>query len=210
MKPALSRFLNAVQYYPGGCRRRQYWASWIMFLCIIPPTLAESPTTPKNWPRFLNSDFDGSTELSADASSKLASLNWAASPRCIWSIEVGDGYGLGVVRDGAYFHFDAADGRERVSKINLSDGQQQWQQSSPLNYRDLYGYETGPRCSPTIDGDQIFTFGVAGELIARGVSSGTEHWKVATNATYGVVQNFFWRRILAVGPWGNCHCDDWR
>ena len=191
--PALHFYLlcKPTPWFTVGPAASRLRTAFVLFVLMMSATFAESPISGDSWPRFLNSGFDGSAKLSSDDISNVAVLDWAAQPQCAWSIKVGDGYGLGVAIDGAYFHFDADDGQERLSKINLNDGQQHWQQSSPLKYRDLYGYEIGPRCSPTIDGDQIFTFGVAGDLIARSVDSGKEHWKVATNKAYGVVQNFF-------------------
>ena len=58
-------------------------------------------------------------------------------------------------------------------------------------YRDIYGYENGPRSTPTIAGDQLITFGVAGTLQSREKQTGKLQWSVDTNQTYGVVQNFF-------------------
>lgn len=106
-------------------------------------------------------------------------------------MKVGDGYGLGVVADGSYFHFDSVRSDERLRRIDLTNGKVTWTQSTPLSYRDLYGYENGPRSSPTIDNGQIFTLGVAGQLIARDMVTGQIQWEVDTNSTYGVVQNFF-------------------
>ena len=210
MEPALSHYLRAVPNLVGGRCQSRHWAVLFFAVFTIPTAFGKPPTTRESWPRFLNSGFDGSAVLSPDATNTLASLNWAASPRCVWSINVGDGYGLGVVRDGAYFHFDADDGQERLSKINLSDGQQQWQQSSPLKYRDLYGYETGPRCSPTIDWRPNLYV-----RSCRRIDRTQYHRRRRTMESFDQCDlrcgpKFLWRRILAVGAWGNCHCDDWR
>ncbi|MFG0266929.1 MAG: PQQ-binding-like beta-propeller repeat protein [Rhodopirellula sp. JB055] len=125
-------------------------------------------------------------------------MNWNDPPPCHWALEVGDGYGIGVVRDNHYFHFDETNGTERIRKIDLATGTVRWSRSYPLNYRDMYGYETGPRCSPTIaeplgdsDDAQIFTYGVAGQLTAWNCDSGEQQWTVNLNEKYDVVQNFF-------------------
>ncbi|MCM2373185.1 outer membrane protein assembly factor BamB family protein [Aporhodopirellula aestuarii] len=139
------------------------------------------------WPRFLNSDFSGT----AETNESVAAWSWKAPPRCRWSLSVGEGYGLGVIDRGAYFHIDAQNGKERLRRIDLQSGEVVWSQSNDLEYRDLYGYESGARCSPTIDHTQIFTLGVAGALTARDVESGEAQWRVETNEQYHVVQNFF-------------------
>ncbi|WP_443217464.1 outer membrane protein assembly factor BamB family protein [Rhodopirellula sp. P2] len=159
---------------------------------------AQSPLTQPDWPRFLNDDFSGSAKLTESAPQSIASLNWNGQPKCHWALEVGDGYGIGVVRGNSYFHFDETNATERIRKIDLTTGAVLWSRSYPLNYRDMYGYETGPRCSPTIaessdgpDQAQIFTYGVAGQLTAWSCDSGEQQWTVNLNEKYDVVQNFF-------------------
>lgn len=147
-------------------------------------------STLADWPRFLNRDFDGVTSNVSD------SIDWTVQPKLAWSIEVGEGYGLGAIADGRYYHFDATDGRggpatERLTAYDMSTGKSIWSVADPLVYRDLFGYEAGPRSTPTIDGDHVYTFGVAGRLTCRKLSDGEKVWSVDTNADYGVVQNFF-------------------
>jgi outer membrane protein assembly factor BamB len=115
----------------------------------------------------------------------------------VWSIDVGPGYGIGTVAGDRYFHFDALDSSpggasaERLRCFDLPSGKQIWSQQQLLEYRDMLGYEDGPRSSPTIDGDRIITMGVAGQLTCRSLSNGKLVWTVDVNEKYGVVQNFF-------------------
>ncbi|KAA5546345.1 PQQ-binding-like beta-propeller repeat protein [Roseiconus nitratireducens] len=108
---------------------------------------------------------------------------------------MGPGYGLGSVAEGRYFHFDAADSDEgrvqRLRAFDLQSGQPLWSVQQPFDYRDLYGYEAGPRGTPTVAGDKVFTMGVDGVLCCRRVEDGKLEWSVDTNERYGVVQNFF-------------------
>lgn len=168
-----------------------------LFVVVASPVLAmgqlsdRAPITQPDWPRFLNASMDGVAKLTDAAPPSVADLDWQSRPEVAWSLPLGDGYGLGVVAGGSYFHFDAVAGNERLRKIDLVDGREIWSGFQPLTYRDLYGYEPGPRCSPTIDGERIFTLGVSGQLVARDVATGDILWYVDTNTTFGVVQNFF-------------------
>lgn len=164
----------------------------LIWLTVFGNAFAEQPEAPvaKSWPRFLNVDFSGAAKLAADVGSAL-DWSWQKPPACRWSLPLGDGYGLGVIDQDAYFHFDAIDGQERLRKVDMQSGEVLWSQSNPLSYQDLYGYETGARCSPTIDGEQVFTFGVAGALTARSTRDGAVQWRVETSEKYHVVQNFF-------------------
>lgn len=155
--------------------------------------LASNASTPTSadWPQFLGKGYDG---VAVDA---VDQVDWSREPRIVWSIELGDGYGIGSVAGGHYFQADAentraiAGMRERLRCFDLATGQQQWSASEPLEYRDLYGYESGPRSSPTIIGDRVLTFGVAGRLVCRSTSDGAVLWSVDTSERYGVIQNFF-------------------
>ena len=143
------------------------------------------------WPRFLGAGYDG---VAADA---VTDIDWTRTPRFLWSIELGEGYGIGSVAGGCFFQSDAEVGRfgsgarERLRCFDLTTGREKWAKSEPLIYRDLYGYESGPRGSPAIAGNRVITFGVAGQLVCRDIEDGETLWSVDTSEKYGVVQNFF-------------------
>lgn len=144
-----------------------------------------------DWPRFLGHHYDGRSSLEGEA------IDWTSRPEFHWSLDVGEGYGMGTVVGDRYYQFDGTLDRrarareERLRCVDLRTGETLWTQTQPLFYRDLYGYEAGPRSSPTVAGDRIFTFGVAGRLTCRDRSDGSELWSVDTQEKYGVVQNFF-------------------
>lgn len=144
----------------------------------------------EQWPRFLGVNFDGTVEPDT-------SFDWSQEPTFAWSIEAGTGYGIGTVAESRYLHFDAvpsADGfgvQERLRSFDLESGKLQWVHTQPIVYRDLYGYEDGPRSSASVNGNQIFTLGVSGNLTCRDLATGNQTWMVNTSQKYGVVQNFF-------------------
>ncbi|WP_231612072.1 outer membrane protein assembly factor BamB family protein [Novipirellula galeiformis] len=150
------------------------------------PVQAED-STPR-WPRLLGQNYDGNAEVEQ-------TFDWKTKPKLRWALDVGEGYGLGSVWGNEYFQFDAestaAGAVERIRCIDLTDGEVKWQDARPLNYRDLYGYESGPRTTPTLDAEFVFTFGVAGDLVCRDRKTHQVRWSVDTNKEYGVIQNFF-------------------
>jgi outer membrane protein assembly factor BamB len=124
-------------------------------------------------------------------------IDWASEPTFLWSIKLGDGYGIGTVAAGRYFQLDAVsqspalNSVERLQCIDLSSGKVLWMQTQPFQYQDMLGYEGGPRASPTIVDDRVVTLGVTGLLSCRNTEDGKLRWSVDTNKKYGVVQNFF-------------------
>jgi outer membrane protein assembly factor BamB len=146
-----------------------------------------------SWPRFLGPRLDGSAVADPD-------INFSTIPTALWSIDVGDGYGIGSVAEGRIYQMDAGDEpaavvvpqrTERQRCFDLETGKLLWSQSQKIVYRDMLGYEDGPRASPTIVGDLTYTMGVTGLLTCRDTRDGKQIWQIDTQSKYGVVQNFF-------------------
>ncbi|QDT07219.1 outer membrane biogenesis protein BamB [Rubripirellula lacrimiformis] len=173
---------------PPPYRILSFIGLWFGFATV---SIAQPHQPTQDWPRFLGPNFDG------NAVATPKDIDWTSPPTFQWSIEVGPGYGLGSVAGGRYYHFDGAetprrqDQLERLTAFDLETGAKIWSVTDPLQYRDLLGYEEGSRSTPTVAGDQIFTFGVAGRLNCRNREDGKRIWSVDTNERYGVVQNFF-------------------
>ena len=173
------------------------WLLLLANLCAaaVGPARAQTVAESAGWPRFLGENFDGVTPQVSQ------SIEWKSTPERLWTLEVGHGYGIGSVAHGRYFHFDAVPSPqtdrleyqlvERLRAVDVATGHPVWVGEQPLVYRDMLGYENGPRSSPTIAGDRVFTLGVTGVLTCRNVSDGEQLWHVDTNQAYGVVQNFF-------------------
>ena len=75
--------------------------------------------------------------------------------------------------------------------LNSETGEKIWEYGYEYDYTDQYGYNSGPRCSPIVDGNRIYIYGVAGRLTCVDILSGNRIWHHDTIERYGVVQNFF-------------------
>jgi outer membrane protein assembly factor BamB len=139
-----------------------------------------------DWPRFLGPTGDSiSTE-------KGILAPWPKEgPRLVWQRRLGEGYGMPVVGRGRLFVFDRAGDRARLRCCNSETGAELWTFDYPTDYRDLYNYNGGPRCSPVLDGDRVYIYGVEGMLYCLRVEDGKPIWKVDTVADFHVRQNFF-------------------
>ncbi len=150
---------------------------------------ATSSATAQDWPRLLGATYDGVAPASD------VSIDWSAKPEFVWSVNLGDGYGLGSVVGAQYLQMDAERSAtgvlERIRSFDLDSGELRWEQSQSIQYRDMYGYEAGPRGTPAVHNDKIVSLGVSGQLNCRRLGDGKLIWNVDTNAKYAVVQNFF-------------------
>jgi outer membrane protein assembly factor BamB len=148
--------------------------------------LAAAPALAGDWPRFLGPTGDGvSTETGLD-------LAWSASgPPLVWEVEVGEGYTMPAVAAGRLFEFDRRADTARLTCRDATTGKELWRKEYPTRYEDMYGYSTGPRGTPVVDGERVYTYGVEGLLRCHAVEDGKLLWEVDTVKEFGVVQNFF-------------------
>ncbi len=141
-----------------------------------------------DWPRFLGPTDDGKSPETGILT------DWGETgPPLVWERVVGGGYAGPVVAAGRLFFFDF-DPRSRQARLTCMDaatGSELWQTTYTSIYQDYYGYDSGPRAAPVVDGERVFTFGVEGMLRAHDVRDGSLLWEVDTAERFGVVQNFF-------------------
>lgn len=142
--------------------------------------------TGDDWPRFLGPTGDSiSTE-------KGILTPWPKEgPRLVWQRKLGDGYGMPAISRGRLFVFDRSGNRARLRCWNSETAEELWTFDYATEYQDLYNYSGGPRCSPVVDGDRVYIYGVDGLLCCLRIEDGKPIWKVDTIARFHVRQNFF-------------------
>jgi outer membrane protein assembly factor BamB len=139
-----------------------------------------------DWPRMLGAKYD----QRSDETGILT--KWPASGlKIVWTFNTGVGYGNGVASQGRWFQFDRFGNVERLICLNAETGQKLWSWESKVDYQDSYGYNNGPRCSPVVDGDRVYVYGVAGTLACISTQDGKQLWKKSINEDYNVITNFF-------------------
>ena len=146
------------------------------------------------WTRKLGTDWQRMLGPNYDSRSPEVGIltKWpTAGLKVVWTADTGVSYGNGVAASGRWFQFDRFGDVERLSCLNAETGEKLWKWESPVQYRDSYGYNNGPRCSPVVDGDRVYVLGVAGTLACLSVADGTQLWKLNTSQKYNVIQNFF-------------------
>jgi outer membrane protein assembly factor BamB len=139
-----------------------------------------------DWPCFL-----GPTGDSVSTEKGIVSPWPKEGPRLIWQRALGEGYCMPTVSRGRIFLFDRIGNRARLRCCKSETGEPLWNFEYPSEYRDLYGYSGGPRCSPVVDGGRVYLYGAEGTLHCLRVEDGKRLWKVDTIADFHVRQNFF-------------------
>ena len=112
-------------------------------------------------------------------------------PQVRWHVTTGTGYGSASVSGGRCFFFDRVDGTARLRCFAAETGELQWDYTYPSLYKDMYGFDNGPRSSPVVDGDRVYIYGAEGELHCVNIANGQRVWMMDVNDEFGVIQNFF-------------------
>lgn len=121
-------------------------------------------------------------------------------PKVAWRTPVGIGYAGPAVADGRVFVTDyvldkgqrlaespfardKARGKERVICLDQKTGEELWKHEYPVEYS--ISYAAGPRATPTVDGDRVYTLGAMSDLFCLDVKSGKPIWSTNYVKEYG-------------------------
>jgi len=147
---------------------------------------APAPGEGEDWPAFMGPRHDG-TSLETGL---LKSWPPEGPPK-VWERDLGRSYSAPVTTRGRLIVFHRLGNEEVVEALDAKTGKPIWESAYPTRYVDRYGYNKGPRSSPAIDGDRVYTFGAEGTLSCFDFGSGDVIWQRPINKDYNVAQNFF-------------------
>jgi outer membrane protein assembly factor BamB len=154
-------------------------------LSLLAVLLAPGFALADDWPQWLGKDRDGVWKETGIVDKFPKDLK----PE--WTVKVGAGYAGPAVADGRVFVTDRVldpgekspeggftapevGGGERVLCLDAKTGTQIWKHSYPCKYKVQYA--SGPRCTPTVDGDRVYTLGTMGDLFCLNVKDGKPVW----------------------------------
>lgn len=108
----------------------------------------------------------------------------------VWSTPLGEGYSGPAVANGRVFitdflDRDAARGRERVQCLDAETGEVKWSHTYPVRY-DI-SYPAGPRATPVVDGNLVYTVGATGRMFCFDVQDGKIYWEKDFQKEYQTV-----------------------
>ncbi len=145
-----------------------------------------------DWPQWRGPNRD-------DVSKETGLLKqWPAEgPKKVWMSDVGGlGYaGFSVVK-GKLFTMGARDQTEFLIALDANTGKELW--ATPIGGRLANKWGDGPRGTPTVDGDFVYTLGGDGTLICASVADGKSRWKVTMAELGGKVPNWGYTESVLV------------
>ncbi|MEM7810931.1 MAG: PQQ-binding-like beta-propeller repeat protein [Planctomycetota bacterium] len=162
--------------------------TFVVFLSLLSPAVAA------DWPQYMGPDRaqvwnDEGVDLTLGG----------GTPDISWRAPVGAGYGGPAVAGGKVFVMDRvlADGAsnpadqfdkspvpgsERVLCLDEATGDEVWVHEYDCTYE--LSYPLGPRVTPTVVGDRVYTLGAMGDLKCLDVEDGSVVWETNLPAAY--------------------------
>ncbi len=112
-------------------------------------------------------------------------------PKILWQKNIGSGWAGPVVQDKKLIIFHRLQEHEIVECLNVSSGESVWKSSYLTAYIDDFQFDDGPRATPIIHKESVFTLGAAGDLTAWEMATGKKIWSKNIMKQYQVPKNFF-------------------
>ena len=167
-------------------RRMLLLSGLLLWLGAQPHGLSPVAAGESDWPQFLGPKRNGVYGGPAISGS------WPASgPPVLWRKPVGEGFSGAVVQAGRLVLFHRLESRERVECLEAQTGRPLWQYDYPTDYRDDFGFDGGPRATPSVWEGKVYTFGAQGVLHCLELESGRRIWSLKTHEKFGVRKGFF-------------------
>jgi outer membrane protein assembly factor BamB len=144
---------------------------------ILLVALIAAPVLADDWPQWGGPQRDLVWRESGIVK-KLPAVDPATGmlPR-VWTAKIGAGYAGPAVAEGRVFVTDRLADKtlERVLCFDAETGQEIWKH--PYESRYTISYPLGPRATPTVDGDRVYTLGAMGHLFCFDVATGEVVWQ---------------------------------
>lgn len=157
-----------------------------MRLTVLIMVLTAGPLRADDWAQWMGPRRDG-VWREAGVIEKFPE----GGPKVLWRVPVAAGYAGPAVADGRVFVPDRrlekgarnprnafgrskVPGNERLLCLDAKTGRPLWKYEYPCEYK--ISYASGPRCTPTVDGDRVYFLGAMGDLACLDVKTGKKIW----------------------------------
>jgi outer membrane protein assembly factor BamB len=139
-----------------------------------------------DWPQFL-----GPTRNGAYAGGDLAEVWPKDGPKKVWEKQVGQGFSGPVVSGDKVILFHRVGDKEIVECLEAKSGKTVWKFDYPTSYRDDFGFDEGPRATPSVSEGRVYTFGAEGALNCVDLATGSNVWTVNAKKELEAPKGFF-------------------
>lgn len=149
---------------------------------MAPQTRAQA----QDWPQFLGPHRDGSCDA------KRLAAQWPKEgPKRLWRTPAGQGFSGPLATSKHVFLFHRLGDKETVQCLNITTGERVWQFDYKTTYRDDHGFDEGPRSTPALSDDKLYTMGAEGLVHCLQATTGKMIWKADLKELFATPKGFF-------------------
>lgn len=160
---------------------------------IAPSTFAQSGSAAsESWPRFRGADNTGRSPDTA-----LLKTWPEGGPKRLWLFEnAGHGYSGFSILDGKLYTMGTRDDATILLCLDAATGAERW--TAKIGPVLKNGWGNGPRATPTLDGDRIYTVSGGGDIICVSAKNGKKIWSKRMKSFGGEVPRWGYSESLLV------------
>src|SRR5712691_9676943 len=150
-------------------------------LCLLPLLLVAA-----DWPQFLGPTRDGQSPETGLA------REWpGGGPAKLWDAEIGAGFSGPVVAGGKVLLFHRVGDEEVLQCWNAADGKLLWKYAVATGYVDDFGFDEGPRATPSIADGRVYTLSAEGRISCISLEDGKKVWDRQLAVNYPFAKGYF-------------------
>jgi outer membrane protein assembly factor BamB len=159
--------------------------SWRLLLPLVVAATSTGASA-SEWPQFL-----GPTRNGVYAGPPLTASWPKDGPPIVWQRKVGQGFSGPALASGKLILFHRVDDKETIECLDANTGKTLWTFDYPTAYRDDFGFDEGPRATPAIAEDRVYTYGAEGVLACLDLASGKKVWDLDAKKEFHAPKGFF-------------------
>jgi len=146
------------------------WTYCVGLACTISIASLSLESLAEDWPQWRGPNRDGISKETGWLST------WpAAGPKQLWTASVGIGYSSFSISKGRLYTMGNVAEKDYVYCLDAETGQQKWAFEYACPSRDPNGYH-GTRCTPTVDGNYVYTLSREGHFFCLDTATGQKVW----------------------------------
>jgi outer membrane protein assembly factor BamB len=176
----------SVRYRDLVSRTSGAWPAVARLLALLVFAVITNLGQAADWPQFLGPTRDG-----IYSGPTLAEIWPKEGPPVVWQRKVGQGFSGPTVSEGKLILFQRVDDSEVVECLDAKSGKVFWKAEYPTAYQDDFGFDPGPRATPTMVEGRVYTFGAEGTLNCWNLDDGRKVWTIDTKKQFGARKGFF-------------------
>jgi outer membrane protein assembly factor BamB/dienelactone hydrolase len=144
-----------------------------------------------DWPNFLGPTHDGISPETGIMDHFDAPDTGKPYLPPAWTVVKGESYSSPSIKDNLLILHHRIRNNEVIECLDAETGGLYWSHQYPTTYRDSFNYLNGPRASPAIDEDRIYTCGALGVLCCFDLRTGHLYWRRDLMKEFDLDQGFF-------------------